>query len=300
MASFTFSCPQCGQHLEAQDEWRGQETNCPTCGTVLTIPTKIALVPVSEPVSEEKDGILLKRGRFIGPNHEQTVSMLCPYCEKTILGAHLDVFAEELECPYCKGNITYSAIATPNEPIVIVQNNTQQGQHIPLTAYGITDAEVYEAFRVFILRSKGKLLPKTNESLWAILNGASYGMNAYPSKNQSTVVNLYMDLESTSSLIILCDDPNVYNIYPGLIESIWGIKNTPGFGDINTSALKQSLTNINWLRCFIFFGLGSYALALPLSVTSAFAVAWFLAIVGTISLVLAFLLFSICALVSVK
>ena len=23
MANFTFSCPECGQHLEAQDEWRG-------------------------------------------------------------------------------------------------------------------------------------------------------------------------------------------------------------------------------------------------------------------------------------
>ena len=38
MANFTFSCPQCGQHLEAQEEWRGQETQCPACNVAIIVP----------------------------------------------------------------------------------------------------------------------------------------------------------------------------------------------------------------------------------------------------------------------
>lgn len=47
MANFTFSCPQCGQHLEAQDEWRGQQTQCPSCGTNIEIPKIMQVKPVS-------------------------------------------------------------------------------------------------------------------------------------------------------------------------------------------------------------------------------------------------------------
>lgn len=300
MANFTFSCPQCGQHLEAQDEWRGEETQCPSCGTVLTIPKKITLTPVSVPTSEEKDGILLKRGKFLGPNHEQTVSILCPHCEKTIRGGHLDVFAEELECPYCKGKITYSAVASPNNPIVIIQNETQQGQHIPLTAYGITDTEIYEAFRVFILRSHGKLLPRTNEYQWAIIKGAPYGINAYASKNQNTAVNLHMDAMNMSMMRVLGDIPNVYDVYPGLIETIWGIKNSPGFGNVNTSTLQQSVLNINWLRSCIIIGLCSYLAAFIFSVGRVYIMAWLSGTVGTFAFIAAFMIILVNALIHVK
>jgi len=33
-----FSCPHCGQHIEAEENWAGIETNCPTCSQKLTIP----------------------------------------------------------------------------------------------------------------------------------------------------------------------------------------------------------------------------------------------------------------------
>ena len=34
---FTFSCPHCNQELEAEDEWIGQEADCPVCGRRITI-----------------------------------------------------------------------------------------------------------------------------------------------------------------------------------------------------------------------------------------------------------------------
>lgn len=235
MAEFTFNCPHCDNPLEAQEEWRGQETNCPYCGVTLSIPLKLSLTPVS-PIA--KDGILLKRGRFIGLKHDQLISIMCSHCGKEIQGCHLDVFCEELECPYCKGKVTYSAINSSNAPIVIIQNETKEGQHILLTAYGISDTEVFEAFKVFIFKSQGEIIPQTDEYQWARLKGAPYGINAYASKNQSTVVNLRMDAMHMSFMRALGDMPNVYDIYPRLIETIWKINNIPGYGGISPFEYK--------------------------------------------------------------
>lgn len=47
MANFTFNCPQCDQTLEAQDEWRGQQTQCPSCGTNIEIPKIMLVKPVN-------------------------------------------------------------------------------------------------------------------------------------------------------------------------------------------------------------------------------------------------------------
>ena len=43
MATFNFNCPQCGNLLSAEDEWRGMETQCPTCNKNITIPPNSSL-----------------------------------------------------------------------------------------------------------------------------------------------------------------------------------------------------------------------------------------------------------------
>ena len=47
MANFTFNCPECDQPLEAQDEWRGQQTQCPSCETNIEIPKIMLVKPVN-------------------------------------------------------------------------------------------------------------------------------------------------------------------------------------------------------------------------------------------------------------
>ena len=37
MASFKFSCPHCGKHVEAEEEWEGMEAECPHCGKIIVI-----------------------------------------------------------------------------------------------------------------------------------------------------------------------------------------------------------------------------------------------------------------------
>ncbi len=36
--NFKFTCPHCGQHLEAEPDWAGMECECPECGKTLTVP----------------------------------------------------------------------------------------------------------------------------------------------------------------------------------------------------------------------------------------------------------------------
>jgi len=38
MATFTFNCPQCGNLLSGEDEWRGMETECPECKKHIVVP----------------------------------------------------------------------------------------------------------------------------------------------------------------------------------------------------------------------------------------------------------------------
>ena len=38
MATFTFNCPQCGNLLSGEDEWRGMESECPYCQKAIIIP----------------------------------------------------------------------------------------------------------------------------------------------------------------------------------------------------------------------------------------------------------------------
>ena len=45
MAQFTFKCPQCGADIEAEDSFRGQVAECPSCGKGIVIPRNITNKP---------------------------------------------------------------------------------------------------------------------------------------------------------------------------------------------------------------------------------------------------------------
>lgn len=69
MANFTFNCPQCNQSLEAQDEWRGQQTQCPSCGNNIEIPKIMLVKPViinpQEQLKNSKIGVYFFGGLTI-------------------------------------------------------------------------------------------------------------------------------------------------------------------------------------------------------------------------------------------
>lgn len=39
MSEFTFSCPQCGQHIQGNELWSGRQINCPSCQQPLVVPS---------------------------------------------------------------------------------------------------------------------------------------------------------------------------------------------------------------------------------------------------------------------
>lgn len=47
-ASFTFNCPHCEQHLEAESDMVGMELNCPTCGQLIRVPESPAVITEKE------------------------------------------------------------------------------------------------------------------------------------------------------------------------------------------------------------------------------------------------------------
>jgi hypothetical protein len=38
MSEMKFSCPQCGQHISADEQWSGHQIQCPSCATTLAVP----------------------------------------------------------------------------------------------------------------------------------------------------------------------------------------------------------------------------------------------------------------------
>jgi len=47
MPDIEFSCPSCGQHLEAPDDMQGEQTSCPSCEKTLTVPRRTPVRPRS-------------------------------------------------------------------------------------------------------------------------------------------------------------------------------------------------------------------------------------------------------------
>ncbi len=76
MPSFTFNCPKCGTPIEADDEWRGQQAQCPDCNETITIPKPA-----------------------ISPDTPKTDEKYCPFCGKIIK-------KQASLCRYCKARLT--------------------------------------------------------------------------------------------------------------------------------------------------------------------------------------------------
>src|ERR1700677_4713954 len=45
MSEFKFSCPSCGQHIQADDGYSGRQINCPSCQSTLVVPQNPSAPP---------------------------------------------------------------------------------------------------------------------------------------------------------------------------------------------------------------------------------------------------------------
>lgn len=79
MSNFTFNCPQCGQPLEAQDEWRGQETQCPSCSAMIKIPVVVQCRPINPQLLAPDERKCPKCGEII-----KKEAVFCHWCKQHI------------------------------------------------------------------------------------------------------------------------------------------------------------------------------------------------------------------------
>lgn len=64
MSEFQFNCPECNSLIQAEEEWRGQKSQCPVCGKEIIIQPKIELKTIDE-VQGESKGINCTIGLFV-------------------------------------------------------------------------------------------------------------------------------------------------------------------------------------------------------------------------------------------
>ena len=83
MASFTFSCPYCGQKFEADESLIGQATVCPSCKNEIVVMEDIVYEDEYVALNKENDAVCPHCGRLLQANTENSQEfVLCSYCEK--------------------------------------------------------------------------------------------------------------------------------------------------------------------------------------------------------------------------
>ena len=50
MAEFKFACPQCGQFIQCDERWSGQQLPCPACRTIMIVPQLALPEPPAAPL----------------------------------------------------------------------------------------------------------------------------------------------------------------------------------------------------------------------------------------------------------
>lgn len=88
MADFTFTCPSCAQPIETDDQWSGQEANCPHCDNRIRVP--------GNPVVQKQPP---KNCPHCGQSIKQEASV-CRYCKKSTIPP------VTCECPLCSESFT--------------------------------------------------------------------------------------------------------------------------------------------------------------------------------------------------
>lgn len=79
--SFTIKCSKCNAASTAEDEWRGQEAECPVCGAMIII--KKAEIGYGFSIRKTplpKTGNMKKADTALPPDEQKT----CPKCQKPI------------------------------------------------------------------------------------------------------------------------------------------------------------------------------------------------------------------------
>ncbi len=108
MSAFKLACPHCSGHLEAQDDWIGQEAACPHCGKDLTI--QKPGVRVAQPVIAHQP---TPSATQPAPDGD---TKACPFCAEIIK-------AKAVKCRFCGKDL-------PSEPSAAQTNKAPHSSQL--------------------------------------------------------------------------------------------------------------------------------------------------------------------------
>ena len=111
-----FNCPYCGQKLEAEREWIGEQTECPNCRKRFDIPAppppKAVCWPSEDPSSASKAPP--PRSRSGGAGNGRFI-FICPECGEASEMSERKL-GQSIDCPFCGETVTVTRTETRSCP----------------------------------------------------------------------------------------------------------------------------------------------------------------------------------------
>ena len=120
MASFKFSCPHCGKHVEAEEEWEGLGAECPHCGKIIVIHKKKELQNQPQKIPSNETPIKKKSRKY-----KLIITGVVVICAATAIACIWNPFISQPSLP-----VTPQSASSDNQPTKVDQQKKRSADNI--------------------------------------------------------------------------------------------------------------------------------------------------------------------------
>lgn len=120
MASFKFSCPHCGKHVEAEEEWEGLGAECPHCGKIIVIHKKKKLQNQPQKIPSNETPIKQKSRKY-----KLIIPGVVVICAATAIACIWNPFISKPSLP-----VTPQSASSDNQPTKVDQQKKRSSDNI--------------------------------------------------------------------------------------------------------------------------------------------------------------------------
>ena len=120
MASFKFSCPHCGKHVEAEEEWEGLGAECPHCGKIIVIHKKKKLQNQPQKIPSNETPIKQKSRKY-----KLIITGVVVICAATAIACIWNPFISKPSLP-----VPPQSASSDNQPTKVDQQKKRSSDNI--------------------------------------------------------------------------------------------------------------------------------------------------------------------------